>query len=101
MDSSKSSGAKRAWVSRRANAAAVANWFAKPVCLCGCRTELVRHRNPDHQRLFRPGHDARLKSVAASVIVGAMTKDRIPDVARALKARIGFLRTTPGLAKAF
>src|SRR5260370_36405229 len=52
----------RAWAKRKANASAEAAWFQKPICLCGCGEALVRHRNSEKQRLFRPGHDQRLKS---------------------------------------
>jgi len=91
----------RAWEKRKANAAAEAKWFEKPVCLCGCGEPLVRHRNPERQRLFKPGHDARLKAVAAGVLVGEVPKSAIPEIARVLKNRIGFLKTKPELLKAF
>jgi hypothetical protein len=92
---------KRAWERRRSKSTTEAAWFEKPVCLCGCGEPLVRHPNPEKQRLFRPGHDARLKSVAAGVLAGEVPKDAIPQVAKLLKDRIGFLRTKPELAKAF
>jgi hypothetical protein len=80
------------------NAAAEATWFQKPVCLCGCGEPLVRHRNPEKQRLFRAGHDARLKSVAAGVLAGEVPEHAIPEIARMLRSRIGFLRTRPELS---
>jgi len=83
---------KRAWESRRAKSNAEAAWFEKPVCLCGCGEELVRHKNPEKQRLFKPGHDARLKSVAARVLAGEVPAHAIPEIARVLKNRIGFLQ---------
>ena len=92
---------KRAWEVRKANAAAEATWFQKPVCLCGCGEPLVRHPNPERQRLFKPGYDARLKSVAAGVQAGEVPERAIPEIARMLRSRIGFLRTRPELSKAF
>ena len=65
MNTKRIEGARRAWEVRKANAAAEATWFQKPCCLCGCGEPLVRHPNPERQRLFKPGDDARLKSVAA------------------------------------
>jgi len=92
---------KRAWESRRAKSNSEAAWFEKPVCLCGCGEALARHKNPEKQRLFKPGHDARLKSVAAGVLAGEVPAHAIPEIARVLKSRIGFLRARPELAKAF
>jgi hypothetical protein len=99
--SKRSEAMARSWAKRRANAAALTAWWKRPVCLCGCGEALVRHRNPEKQRLFRPGHDARLKSVAAGVLASEVPKDTIPSAARVLKDRIGFLRTRPELSKAF
>ena len=101
MNAKRSEGAKRAWESRKTNAAARAGWFQKPLCLCGCGEVLVKHRNPERQRLFRPGHDARLKSIAAGVLAGEIPEHAIPPTAKMLKNRIGFLRTRPELAKVF
>ena len=91
----------RSWATRKANAAAESLWWERPVCLCGCGEQLVRHRNPDRQRLFKPGHDARLKSVAAAVIAGEVSGDTIPLAAKVLRDRIGFLKRRPELRKAF
>ena len=99
--SERSDSMARAWATRKAHAAIQTAWFQKPVCLCGCGEKLVRHRNQEKQRLFKPGHDARLKSIAAGVLAGEIGRDAIPEVARALKKRIGFLRTRPELEKAF
>ncbi len=85
----------------QANATAEATWFQNPTCLCGCGEALVRHRNPEKQRLFKAGHDARLKSVAAGVLAGEVPEHAIPEIARMLRSRIGFLRTRPELSKAF
>jgi hypothetical protein len=101
MNTKRIEGARRAWEVRKANAAAEASWFQKPCCLCGCGEPLVRHRNPERQRLFKPGHDARLKSVAAGVVAGEVPEHAIPEIARMLRNRIGFLRTRPKLSKAF
>ena len=101
MVSMRSESMKRAWEVRKANAAAEAAWLQKPCCLCGCGEPLVRHPNPERQRLFRPGHDARLKSVAAGVLAGEVPEHAIPEIARMLRSRIGFLGTRPELSKAF
>src|ERR1019366_542742 len=92
---------KRAWAGRKSQVVTEVGWFQKPVCLCGCGEALVRHRNPESQRLFKPGHDARLKSVAAGVLAGEVPEHAIPEIARMLRSRIGFLRTRPELSKAF
>lgn len=100
-NSRRSAAMARAWATRKANAATASAWWQRPVCLCGCGVVLVRHRNPERQRFFRPGHDARLKSVAAAVLAGEIDRKQIPDAARALKDRLGFLKTRPELARAF
>src|ERR1022692_4548735 len=92
---------KRAWARRKSEAVTEIGWFQKPLCLCGCGEPLVRHPNPERQRLFKPGHDARLKSVAAGVVAGEVPEHAIPEIARMLRSRIGFLRTRPKLSKAF
>jgi hypothetical protein len=92
---------KRAWARRKSQVVTEVGWFQKPVCLCGCGEPLVRHPNPERQRLFKPGHDARLKSVAAGVLAGEVPEHAIPEIARMLRSRIGFLRTRPELSKAF
>ena len=91
----------KSWAKRRANAAVAAKWWNAPVCICGCCEALVRHPNPDRQWLYRLGHDARLKAVAAGVIRGQIPRSTIPDTARMLKDRIGFLESRTELAKAF
>ena len=101
MNTKRIEGARRPWKVRKANAAAEATWFQNPTCLCGCGEALVRHRNPERQRLFKPGHDAWLKSVAAGVVAGEVPEHAIPEIARMLRNRIGFLRTRPELSKAF
>jgi hypothetical protein len=92
---------KRAWARRKSQVVTEVGWFQKPVCLCGCGEPLVRHPNPERQRLFKPGHDARLKSVAAGVLAGEVPEHAIPEIARVMKNRIGFFRTRPELSKAF
>ena len=101
MNTKRIEGARRAWEVRKAIAAAEAIWFQNPTCLCGCGEPLVRHPNPEKQRLFKPRHDARLKSVAAGVQAGEVPERAIPEIARMLRSRIGFLRTRPELSKAF
>jgi hypothetical protein len=61
---------KRAWARRKSQSVTEVGWYENPTCLCGCGEPLVRHRNPERQRLFRAGHDARLKFVAAGVLAG-------------------------------
>ena len=82
----------RAWARRKANAAAESAWWQQPVCLCGCGEALARDRNPERQRLFKPGHDGRLKSVAAGIVAGEVPKHAIPYAARVSKKRIGSCR---------
>jgi hypothetical protein len=79
----------------------VAAWTKHPVCLCGCGEDLVLSKSEARQSLFKVGHDARLKSLAARVIKGTASRDEIPAIARALQERIGFLKTRPELAAAF
>ena len=92
---------KRAWARRKSQSVTEVGWYENPTCLCGCGEPLVRHRNPERQRLFKAGHDARLKSVAAGVLAGEVPEHAIPEIARMLRNRIGFLRTRPELLKAF
>jgi len=42
-----------------------------------------------------------LKSVAAGVVAGEVPEHAIPEIARMMKSRIGFLKTKPELSKAF
>jgi hypothetical protein len=92
---------KRAWARRKSQSVTEVGWYENPTCLCGCGEPLVRHRNPERQRLFKAGHDARLKSVAAGVVAGEVPEHAIPEITRMMKNRIGFLRTRPELSKAF
>ena len=92
---------KRAWARRKSQSVTEVGWYENPTCLCGCGEPLVRHPNPEKQRLFKPRHDARLKSVAAGVQAGEVPEREIPEIARMLRSRIGFLRTRPELLKAF
>jgi hypothetical protein len=92
---------KRAWARRKSQAVTEVGWSENPICLCGCGEALVRHRNPEKQRLFKAGHDARLKSVAAGVRSGEVPEHAISEIARMLRSRIGFLKTRPELSKAF
>ena len=92
---------RRAWARRKSQAVTEVGWYENPTCLCGCGEALVRHHNPERQRLCKPGPDARLKSVAAGVLAGEVSEHAIPEIARMLRSRIGFLRTRPELSKAF
>jgi hypothetical protein len=76
-------------------------WTEHPVCLCGCGCSLPRSKSEARQSLFKVGHDARLKSLAARVIKGTASCDEIRAITRALQERIGFLKTRPELAAAF
>ena len=82
-------------------AAAETAWFKNPVCLCGCAVALVRHKSREKQRFFRPGHDAKLKSVAAKVLRREADRSAIPEIARAMKAHLAFLKKDAELAKVF
>src|ERR1017187_938177 len=101
MNTKRIGGARPAWARRKAQAVTEVGWFQKPICLCGCEEALVRHPNPERQRLFKSGHDARLKSVASGVLAGEVLEHAIPEIARMLRSRIGFLRTRPELSIAF
>ena len=92
---------KKAWEKRRAAATMEAEWFASPVCLCGCGEGLTRHASAERQPLFRRGHDARLKSLARKVLRGDAEPAVIPEIARAMKSRLAFLLKDPELAKLF
>src|ERR1017187_9756574 len=52
---------KRAWARRKSQSVTEVGWDENPTCLCGCGEPLVRHPNPERQRLFKPGHDAPAK----------------------------------------
>jgi len=75
--SSRSDAMKRAWIARRTTAQKLAAWHERPTCLCDCGALLVRasaklsfakSASAKTQRLFKQGHDARLKALAAQVI---------------------------------
>ena len=78
-----------------------AEWFAHPVCLCGCDGPLVRYKNPRKQHFFLQGHDAKLQSLAAKILRGEASKDEIPEHTRNLRSCIRFLKKMPELQKAF
>ena len=88
--SKRSDAIARAWATRKANAAIESTWWKRPVCLCGCGEALVRHRNPERQRMFKPGHDARLKSIAAAVLAGDLPREAVPDPAKIVQ-KLGLL----------
>ena len=70
---------KRAWARRKSQAVTEVGWYENPTCLCGCGEPLVRHRNPERQRLFKPGHDARLKFVTVQVVSAATGAGKVPQ----------------------
>jgi hypothetical protein len=102
MNLNRSETAKLSWVARRSTAARIQRWYERPVCLCGCEQRLERAESgPGDQRLFRMGHDSRLKSLLAAVLRGDKRPSEIPVNARLMRRRIGFLKTNPDLAKVF
>ena len=92
---------KRAWIARRSTAQKLAAWHERPTCLCSCGALLTKATSPKGQRLFRQGHDARLKALAAQVIRGEAPASHIPVIARLMRNRIGFFKTRPELMRAF
>src|ERR1035437_9460996 len=92
---------RKAWDKRRASAAKTAQYFADPVCLCGCDGPLVRQKNPRKQHFFLQGHDAKLKALAIKIVRGEASSDQIPDFTRDLRSSIKFLKKFPELRKAF
>lgn len=101
MASARSDAMKRAWIARRTTAQKLAAWQQRPTCLCDCGELLVQSASAKSQRLFKQGHDARLKALAAQVIRGEVPASHIPVIARLMRNRIGFLKTRPELMKAF
>src|ERR1700733_8850865 len=95
---SRSDAMRRAWTVRRSVAEKIEKWYERPVCLCGCGELLARADSAKAQRLYRPGHDARLKSLARKVVSGEIPTQKIPVVARLMHKRIGFLKSMPELA---
>jgi len=100
MALNRSESMKRAWIARRTSAQKLAAWHERPTCLC-CGAPLIKASSAKTQRLFRQGHDARLKALAAQVIRGEAPASHIPVIARLMRNRIGFLKTKPELMKAF
>jgi hypothetical protein len=101
LASPRSAAMRRAWITRKALAAAEAGWFEQPVCLCGCGEALVRHKSREKQRFFRPGHDAKLRSVAGKVLRREADRSAIPEIARVMKAHLAFLQKDSEFAKVF
>jgi hypothetical protein len=100
MAVNRSEAMKQAWIARRSSAAKLAAWHERPTCLC-CGALLVKSTSAKTQRLFKQGHDSRLKALAAQVIRGEAPASKIPVIARLMRNRIGFLKTRPELMKAF
>jgi hypothetical protein len=99
--SPRSEAMRRAWVARKARAAAEAAWFDAPVCVCGCGLPLVRHKSPEKQCFYRLGHDAKLKSLARKVLRREADPAAIPEIARLMKTQLVFLRQDQELGKVF
>jgi hypothetical protein len=93
--SNRSAAMARCWATRKANAALVQQWWDRPVCLCGCGTELSRN-----SLRFAQGHDAKLKGCLRAVLRGESKRQDVPAIARAMKEHIKFLEGNPELAKA-
>jgi hypothetical protein len=100
-ETTRSESMRRAWTVRRSTEEKIAQFYERPICLCGCGELLLKADSEKSQRLYRPGHDARLKALARKVIAGEIPGQKIPVVARLLHKRIGFLKTMPELAAAF
>jgi hypothetical protein len=101
LKTTRSEAIKQAWMVHRSSAARIAEFYARPICLCGCGERLAKANLEKQQRLYRPGHDSRLKALARRVIAGEVPAQKIPVVARLMHKRIGFLKSMPELAKAF
>ena len=91
---------KRAWAARRAAVEMAVSWSENPTCVCGCGDQLDK-KSGSAQTMFRNGHDAKLKAKALSVIRGKADPDTIPAIAKALRSKLGFLKTRPELIPAF
>jgi hypothetical protein len=100
MASTRSESMKRAWIARRTTAQKLAAWHERPTCLC-CGALLTKSTSAKTQRLFKQGHDSRLKALAAQVIRGEAPASHIPVIARWMRNRIGFLKKRPELMLAF
>lgn len=70
MPSARSDAMKRAWIARRTSAQKLAAWQERPTCLSDCGALLTKSASAKSQRLFKQGHDSRLKALAAQVIRG-------------------------------
>jgi hypothetical protein len=95
----KSAAMKRAWAARRAADEMVARWTEKPICVCG--GQLEKAAKASAQTMYLAGHDAKLKAKALNVIRGKAEPDTIPEIAKALRNKLGFLKTRPELVPAF
>lgn len=97
--SKRSEAMKAAWEARRSEGAKVARWLETPICLCGCGAPLKKAKSATAQSNFRPGHDSVLHGLATKVLRGEADLMAIPEVARLLRRRIGFLKTNSELMK--
>ena len=84
----------RVWAGRRA-------WSMAPTCCCGCNERIKIAGDQARQTLFKPGHDAALRSLLKKILSGAADRDSIPEAARANLARIKFIQENPQLKRAF
>src|ERR1019366_782736 len=66
----------KVWAERRA-------WGMAPTCCCGCDQRLEIAKTPERQKYFKPGHDAALKSLLRKVLSGSVSREKIPEAARA------------------
>ena len=95
---------KAAWAKRRAAKATgmtVDSYMEAPVCLCGCGEAMPKASKPERQRLYRPGHDARLKGQALRIVRGADDATPLHPAAKVMKKYVNFLASRPELKPAF
>ena len=84
----------KVWEGRR-------QWAMAPTCCCGCDARLALAKNPEQQKLFKPGHDAALKSLLRKINRGEAKREDIPQEAWANLARIKFIQADPEFQRAF
>jgi hypothetical protein len=95
---------KMSWANRKAKkqtGMTVDQFMEAPCCLCGCGEELPKATAPERQRLYRPGHDARVKGQALRIVRGQDDATPLHPAAKAMKAYVGFLASRPELKPAF
>jgi hypothetical protein len=91
---------RRTWATRRAADELANRWAEQPICLCGCGGRLEKRKGAAQSK-YRVGHDSKLKAQALAVIQGKADPNTIPPIAKALRNKLGFLKTRPELMPAF